>query len=114
MLGMPQVLNGVVVETLRATAGKATAEPKESLTRCSVTWAGGLKSVAQSRDQPPVTIDEPAVLGGGNSAATPLELLLASLGSCVLSMIAAQAAHKEVNVSSMRAEVEGRITEPSI
>jgi uncharacterized OsmC-like protein len=111
---MAQTINGVVVDNLRETAARVAAEPQEAISRAAVVWQGGLKSAAQSRDKPVVEIDEPGVLGGDNSAATPIEMLLSSLGSCVISMIAAQAAHREVEIRSMQAEVEGGITKPSI
>ncbi len=111
---MAEILNGVAVETLRETAARMAAEPKPGISHSSVMWQGGLKSAAQSRDKPAIEIDEPGALGGQNSAATPVEMLLAALGSCVLSMVAARAAHKGVEIRSMRAEVEGAITKPSI
>jgi uncharacterized OsmC-like protein len=111
---MPPVVNGVEVGTLRETAARVTAAPREATSRSTVIWQGGLKSAAQSRDKPAVEIDEPAALGGQNSAATPVEMLLAALGSCVVSMVAARAADKGVEIRSMRAEVHGTIARPSI
>jgi uncharacterized OsmC-like protein len=111
---MPPLVNGIEVATLRATASRVSAAPKEATSRSTVVWQGGLKSAAQSRDKPAVDIDEPDALGGQNSAATPIEMLLAALGSCVLSMVAARAADKGVEIRSMRAEVEGTIQKPSI
>src|SRR5713226_2346066 len=111
---MPPLVNGIEVAALRETAARVEAAPKEATSRSTVMWHGGLKSAAQSRDKPAVEIDEPAPLGGQNSAATPIEMLLAALGSCVVSMVAAQAAHRGVQISAMRAEVEGRIVRPSI
>src|SRR5712692_5277901 len=94
MGAMPPLVNGIEVAALRETAARVEAAPKEATSRSTVMWHGGLKSAAQSRDKPAVEIDEPGALGGQNSAATPVEMLLAALGSCVISMVAARAADK--------------------
>jgi uncharacterized OsmC-like protein len=111
---MPPLVNGIEVAALRETAARVEAAPKEATSRSTVVWHGGLKSAAQSRDKPAVEIDEPGALGGQNSAATPVEMLLAALGSCVISMVAARAADKGLEIRSMRAEVQGTINKPSI
>lgn len=44
--------------------------------------AGGTRTKVQVRDFEPVYTDEPASLGGGNSAPSPLETVLAALVGC--------------------------------
>ncbi len=48
----------------------------------TVTWDGGLRFTADIRGHK-VTVDQPAKAGGADSAPMPVELLPASLGTCV-------------------------------
>lgn len=48
----------------------------------SVTFAGGMKFVGKGKSGHTVTMDAVTSVGGGDSAATPIEVLLCSLGGC--------------------------------
>jgi putative redox protein len=54
------------------------------------------------------TVDEPASLGGTDTAASPLELLAASLGACTASTIEMYAAHKGWDLGAVEVEVHLR------
>ena len=48
----------------------------------SVHWVSGFRNEIRVRDLPPTYADEPEVLGGTNTAANPVELVLQAYGAC--------------------------------
>ena len=48
----------------------------------SVTWTSGKQLVAESSSGHAIVLDAPEEVGGRNTGATPMELLLASLAGC--------------------------------
>lgn len=52
-------------------------------------------------------VDEPAVLGGGNSAANPVEYLLASLGACQAITYKALASLKGIRLDNVTVKTKG-------
>ena len=50
--------------------------------RTVVRYEGGMKFVGQGRSGHPVTMDAAPEVGGADSAARPIEVLLCSLGAC--------------------------------
>lgn len=78
-----------------------------------VTHEGGLKFTAQIR-QHRLTVDQPAGAGGDDSAPMPLELLGASLGTCVALYVQQFCDSRGLPYEGMRVEVrphaaQGRI-----
>lgn len=72
-----------------------------------ITHEGGVKFGAQIR-QHKVLTDQTAAGGGEDSAPTPLELLGASLGTCVALYVQQFCATRELPYEGMRVEVDPR------
>jgi uncharacterized OsmC-like protein len=113
--------NGVDIEFLRGAREALTAEPAgASFTwRVSNTWVRGTHSqtTAQgffglgeeqdtSRDFR-FEADHPEVFSAENNGATPVEILLASLASCLTGGIAAVAQQRDIQLHSVRCTIEG-------
>jgi len=81
MAGSCQTLN---IETYNSTKEAVKNDPSKGEGKFeSVTeWKDGAKAVSKARSFE-ITTDEPEALGGGDTAVDPMELLLASLGSCL-------------------------------
>ena len=58
------------------------APPDGTRFAASVHWQGGFRNEIRVRDLRPTYADEPEVLGGTDTAANPVELILGALGSC--------------------------------
>ncbi len=71
-------------------------------------WLGGLRSVTRVRDFE-VVVDEPEELGGTNTAQTPTETLLASLGACLTVGYAVNAALLGIDIEDIKIELCGKI-----
>lgn len=69
-------------------------------------WKGGTVTETTARGRS-ITADEPEGLGGTDSAADPVELLLAALTSCVSIGIATQAAKRGVSLQDFDIEIGG-------
>lgn len=69
-------------------------------------WQGGAitETVARGRA---ITADEPEAFGGKDSAADPVELLLAALTSCVSIGLVTQAAKRGIEIEDFEIEVTG-------
>lgn len=70
-----------------------------------ITHDGGLRFAAQIR-QHRVMVDQPTAGGGGDSAPTPLELLGASLGTCVALYVQQFCQARSLPYQGMRVEVD--------
>lgn len=75
--------------------------------RASVQWTGGFRSQATIRDFRPIASDEPAGLGGTDTAPNPVEQLLAALGNCLAVGYAANASAAGIELRDLRIELEG-------
>lgn len=71
-------------------------------------WVDGAITETTARGKA-IRADEPAALGGSDSAPDPVELLLASLASCVSIGLVTQAAKRGVEFRSMDITVEGNL-----
>ena len=69
-------------------------------------WRDGAATETRARDNL-IAADEPEVLGGSDSAADPVELLLASLTSCVSIGLVTHAAKRGVELRDFEIDVEG-------
>ena len=67
---------------------------------------GGLAVESQSRKFR-IIVDEPKNMGGLDTGMTPMEILLASLGSCLTIVAYSFAASKDIKIEDMWVEVEG-------
>lgn len=62
---------------------------------------------AKVRDFPAIFVDEPPELGGADSAANPVELLLVALGACQEIMYSAYASVMGVQLNSVKVNLRG-------
>jgi uncharacterized OsmC-like protein len=79
----------------------------ETVWRAQVAWTGGFRSQATVRDFAPTPSDEPAGLGGTDTAPNPVEQLLGALGNCLAVGYAANASAAGIELAELRVEVEG-------
>lgn len=75
-----------------------------------VEYAGGMKLVAHYRGLE-VATDQPEKDGGGNTAVTPTQLMVISLGMCVGVFVLYFAKRHEIAVEGMRIETEYEMAE---
>lgn len=69
-------------------------------------WQGGARTETTARDRV-ISADEPEAFGGKDSAADPVELLLAALTSCVSIGLVTQAAKRGIDFEDFEIEVTG-------
>ena len=93
-------LNGVDLATVGGLVDHIKSDPSSAATVWSaeVTWTGAFRSEAQVRDFAPLPSDEPAALGGGDTAPNPVEQVLAALGNCLAVGYAANASVEGITV----------------
>jgi uncharacterized OsmC-like protein len=104
-------LNGVNLQAVGDLIAQIREKPDVARTewRSIVRWQGAFKSESQSRNLPPVPSDEPSALGGSNTAANPVEQLLAALGNCLAVGYAANASVARIHIQRLELELEGNI-----
>ncbi len=75
-------LNDVDLDAVTGLVKAIQDEPDVAATTWSaeVRWTGGFQSEARIREFAPVPSDEPAALGGADTAPNPVEQLLGALG----------------------------------
>jgi len=102
-------LNEVDLETVGGLAQAVADEPTNGATvwSASVEWKGAFRSEAHIRDFEPIASDEPAGLGGGDTAPNPVEQVLAALGNCLAVGYAANASAAGIELSELRIDVSG-------
>lgn len=102
-------LNNVDIEAVAGLAGKIQSEPTVASTtwRATVSWDEGFRSSAQIRDFDPSGSDEPASLGGTDTAPNPVEQLLAALGNCLAVGYAANATAAGIEIDDLSIDLEG-------
>lgn len=102
-------LNEVDLPAVGALVQAVQADPDKGQTRWTseVTWGGGFRTTARSRDLAPIAFDEPPGLGGTNTAPNPVEQLLGALGSCLAIGYAANATVAGIELKDLRIELEG-------
>jgi uncharacterized OsmC-like protein len=102
-------LNNVDLESVGSLVGAIQNEPAnaETVWSATVDWRGGFRSEARIRDFPVVSSDEPAGLGGTDTAPNPVEQLLAALGNCLAVGYAANASVAGIELRSLRVELNG-------
>ena len=106
---IPARLNEVDI----ATVGKLIEAVQEDSATAETTWSakvvwnGGFRSEARIREFEPIPSDEPAGLGGDDSAPNPVEQLLASLGNCLAVGYASNATALGIDLDSLEIDLEG-------
>jgi putative redox protein len=66
-----------------------------------------VKCTAQIRKFPPMTIDEPPQLGGGDAGPNPVEVVLAALGTCQEVVYSAYASVMGIKLDRVRCNLRG-------
>lgn len=113
--------NGVDVASILAirTALTETPAAAQFTWRASCEWLGGVHSrstvetffgagAEQTHRQPySVEADHPGVFAAPDNAATPVEIVLSALASCLTGGIASIAQNRGIQVGSIKARVEG-------
>lgn len=102
-------LNDVDIESVGGLIQSIQADPQHAHTTWAATveWKGGFRSEAKVRDFEPVRSDEPAGIGGTDTAPNPVEQLLSAFGNCLAVGYAANASAAGVEITSLRIELEG-------
>ena len=117
----PDVDNGVNVEALIAAreALEAAPEAAQFKWRTTCEWVNGTHSRStvegffglgeeQARDKTfTVEADHPEVFAAEDNAATPVEIVLSGLASCLTAGVAAVAQHRGIQLHSVKATLEG-------
>ena len=104
-------LNDVDLEAVGELVQAVAADPSKAKTSWAahVSWLGGLASESRVRNFAPTPSDEPPSVGGGNSAPSPVEQLLAALGNCLAVGYAANATVAGIAIDSLQIDLRGDI-----
>lgn len=105
------LLNDVDIATVAGLADAIRADESAAATtwRADVAWQGAFRSTARIRSFKALASDEPAALGGTDTAPNPVEQLLAALGHCLAVGYAANATARGIRVDSLRVQVRGNL-----
>ena len=117
----PAVDNGVNIEALRGARQALTDAPEAARfqwrarcewilgthSRSTITDFSGLGQQHAHRQAFSVEADHPQVFASEDNAATPPEIVLAALASCLTAGLATVATHRGVQLRSVTATVEG-------
>jgi uncharacterized OsmC-like protein len=104
-------INNVDLDSVVGLVGAIQDEPDRADTTwgASVEWKGGFRSEATIRDFSPVPSDEPAGLGGTDTAPNPVEQLLGALGNCLAVGYAANASVAGIELRALRIDLSGEL-----
>ena len=116
-----QVDNGVNVEALLGAREALTATPEGAQftwrattkwvngthSHSSVTGFFGLGAEQQHRTEFTFDADHPEIFASADKGATPVELVLVGLASCLTAGVAAVAQHRGIQLRSVQATIEG-------
>ena len=102
-------LNEVDIEAVGALVSAVAEDPGKGQTEWSATvnWTGAFRSEVSIRDFDPIPSDEPAGLGGTDTAPNPVEQVLGALGNCLAVGYAANATAAGVEINDLRIELSG-------
>ncbi len=102
-------LNDVDLDTVGTLVETIQADPTRAATtwHATATWSGAFRSEVTIRDFDPVASDEPAALGGTDTAPNPVEQLLGALGNCLVVGYAVNAAAAGIELRDLRVDIEG-------
>lgn len=98
-----------VKTALQNTIAAIKANPKIAnvVFRANAEWTGDVRCEVKIRDFAPLVVDEPPELGGGDTAANPVELVLAALGTCQEIMYSAYASVMDIELQSVKVNARG-------
>lgn len=103
------LLNDVNIEAVGGLIQAVQTDPTNAATtwKASVTWNGAFRTEARVRGFEPIRSDEPAALGGTDTAPNPVEQILAALGNCLAVGYAANATARGIELRDLRVDVSG-------
>ncbi len=86
-----------------------TSSPKNGQFKYVVNtkWEGDVLCSANIRNFPALTIDEPPAFGGGDTGASPVEIVLAALGTCQEIMYSALASVMDIPLDECKVKLTG-------
>jgi len=87
----------------------AGSAPHKAVMRANTRWLSNLLCEAVVRDFPPFRIDEPPSMGGSNTAANPMELVLAALGTCQEILYSAYASLMGIPLETVEVTLSGQM-----
>ena len=103
------------LETVRVAVGKiidsAHQDPEYGNFKYYVNskWEGGTLCKNQIRRAHKLLVDEPSAFGGDDLSASPVELILAALGSCQIIMFSALAATRQIELEECEVTLKARL-----
>lgn len=102
-------LNGVDIDAVGGLVNAIHDDPTKAQTtwNAHVTWKGAFASESRVRNFAPTQSDEPPGLGGGDTAANPVEQLLGALGNCLAVGYAAGATVAGIKLDDLRIDLKG-------
>ena len=117
------VINGIEIDTLKATIGAIRNEPdlgachfratnkwlSGNHNRSRVTGFYGAQQEIAHKQTFRMDADEPAILAGNDKGANPVEHLLHALASCLTTSMVAHAAVRGIQIDELESEFEGDI-----
>ena len=117
------VINGIEIDTLKATIGAIRNEPdlgachfratnkwlSGNHNRSRVTGFYGAQQEIAHKQTFRMDADEPAILAGNDEGANPVEHLLHALASCLTTSMVAHAAVRGIQIDELESEFEGDI-----
>lgn len=104
-------LNDIDLEAVGGLVQAIQDDPAKAQTTWAahVTWQGAFASEARVRSFAPTQSDEPTTLGGGDTAANPVEQLLGALGNCLAVGYAANATVAGIALDDLRIDLKGDV-----
>lgn len=100
-----------VKTALMSTIGAIKENPNaaRAIFRANTELVNDVKCKVNVRNFDPIFIDEPAELGGQDSAVNPVEMVLGALGACQEIMYSAYASVMGIQLDAVKVELKGRI-----
>ena len=100
-----------VKQAVAQTARLVADDPKNGklVYKADTQWEGDVKCTARIRNFKPLVIDEPAAFGGGDTAVSPADLILAALGTCQEIMYSALASTMDIPLDKVRVKLKGNL-----
>ncbi len=95
------------IEAVRTELGRAPEAPVVTFA-ADTTLVDGYRTEAKIRDFA-LTVDEPPTIGGGDSGPSPVELVLAALGTCQEIVYATYARVLDIPLDGVAVRAEGRL-----
>ena len=106
--------NGIDTGALGAFMEHVQGKPDYNGTafHADVTWQGGFRNEIRVRDLDPQYADEPAVLGGTDTASNPVEQILGAYGACLAIGYTAGATARGIELRGVRIGLTGIVDLP--